>query len=77
MKSTICGDELLGDRGGIIQLSGTNTTPKMLKKNRDAPKGDPLIEFLGSCATAMPLAAGAASGARDAVAHARTSRSLP
>ena len=32
MKSTICGVELLGDRGGIIQLSGTNTRPNKLKK---------------------------------------------
>src|ERR1700733_2361635 len=33
MKSTMCGVELLGDRGGIIQLNGTNTTPNTLKKN--------------------------------------------
>ncbi|MET0699796.1 MAG: hypothetical protein ABWY93_09025 [Mycobacterium sp.] len=33
MKSTICDEELLGDRGGIIQLSGTKTMPNRLKKN--------------------------------------------
>jgi hypothetical protein len=33
MKSTMCGVELLGDRGGIIQLNGTNTSPNKLKKN--------------------------------------------
>ena len=33
MKSTMGGVGLLGDRGGIIQLNGTNTSPNKLKKN--------------------------------------------
>ena len=33
MNSTISDEELLGERGGIIQLSGTNTIPNTLKKN--------------------------------------------
>ncbi len=33
MNATMSGVDALGDRGGIIQLSGTNTSPKMLKKN--------------------------------------------
>jgi hypothetical protein len=33
MKSTICACGLLGDRGGIIQLSGTKTSPNTEKKN--------------------------------------------
>src|SRR5689334_8620263 len=38
MNSTICDDELLGERGGIIQLSGTNTMPNRVKKNGTVPK---------------------------------------
>jgi hypothetical protein len=33
MKPTTCGVPALGERGGIIQLSGTNTSPNRLKKN--------------------------------------------